>query len=127
MSILGEKCERCGKRTKDTFNDLPTCVCLKHEDWPGLEKITALRKAGALDRPLSILCGNGGIFLPEMFKLFMDPAAATALGSSLASMAIFPLVMLIAYILLILYFKSKGGYKQVHLGDADEVHPGTEA
>lgn len=46
-------------------NDLPTCVCLKHEDWPGLEKITALRKAGALNRPLSILCGNGGLFLPE--------------------------------------------------------------
>ena len=27
------------------MNDLPTCVCLKHEDWPGLEKITALRRA----------------------------------------------------------------------------------
>ena len=38
---------------------------LKHEDWPGLEKITALRnfqKDGSL-RPLSILTGNGGLFL----------------------------------------------------------------
>jgi 4-hydroxy-tetrahydrodipicolinate synthase len=38
---------------------------LKHEDWPGLEKISALRafqKDGSL-RPLSILCGNGGLFL----------------------------------------------------------------
>ena len=25
----------------------PTCVMLKHEDWPGLAKITALRKAMA--------------------------------------------------------------------------------
>ena len=43
----------------------PSCVMLKHEDWPGLEKISALRnfqKEGSL-RPLSILCGNGGLFL----------------------------------------------------------------
>ncbi|WP_372610304.1 dihydrodipicolinate synthase family protein [Aquicoccus sp.] len=46
-------------------NDLPTCVCLKHEDWPGLEKISVLRAEGMLKRPLSILCGNGGLFLPE--------------------------------------------------------------
>ena len=45
--------------------DNPSCVMLKHEDWPGLEKITALRgfqKDGSL-RPLSILTGNGGLFL----------------------------------------------------------------
>lgn len=47
------------------FNDLPTCVCLKHEDWPGLEKITALRAEGMINRRISILCGNGGLFLPE--------------------------------------------------------------
>ena len=43
----------------------PSCVMLKHEDWPGLEKISALRafqKQGTL-RPLSILTGNGGLFL----------------------------------------------------------------
>ncbi len=46
--------------------DCPTCVMLKHEDWPGLEKISALRKAsdnGA--RRISILCGNGGLYLLE--------------------------------------------------------------
>lgn len=45
--------------------DNPACVMLKHEDWPGLEKITALRafqQRGTL-RPLSILTGNGGLFL----------------------------------------------------------------
>ncbi|NYZ12590.1 dihydrodipicolinate synthase family protein [Azospirillum sp. RWY-5-1] len=45
--------------------DSPSCRMLKHEDWPGLEKISALRgfqKDGSL-RPLSILCGNGGLFL----------------------------------------------------------------
>lgn len=55
-------------------NDLPTCVCLKHEDWPGLEKITTLRRDGVLNRPLSILCGNGGVFLPEEMARGADGA-----------------------------------------------------
>jgi 4-hydroxy-tetrahydrodipicolinate synthase len=45
--------------------DNPSCVMLKHEDWPGLEKISALRrfqKEGTL-RDLSILTGNGALFL----------------------------------------------------------------
>lgn len=45
--------------------DNPSCVMLKHEDWPGLEKISALRnfeKDGTLRR-IAILCGNGGLFL----------------------------------------------------------------
>lgn len=45
--------------------DNPSCVMLKHEDWPGLEKISTLRafqRDGSL-RPLSILTGNGGLFL----------------------------------------------------------------
>src|SRR6201985_1583946 len=50
---------------KKIVMDSPSCVMLKHEDWPGLEKISTLRnfqKDGSL-RPLSILCGNGGLFL----------------------------------------------------------------
>jgi 4-hydroxy-tetrahydrodipicolinate synthase len=47
------------------IGDSPSCVMLKHEDWPGLEKISALRgfEAGGSMRPISILCGNGGLFL----------------------------------------------------------------
>ncbi|MGG5810053.1 dihydrodipicolinate synthase family protein [Falsiroseomonas sp. CW058] len=43
----------------------PSCVMLKAEDWPGLEKIAAIRAAQSKGemRALSILCGNGGIFL----------------------------------------------------------------
>ena len=43
----------------------PSCVMLKHEDWPGLEKISTLRgyQAEGTLRPLSILVGNGGLFL----------------------------------------------------------------
>lgn len=46
----------------------PTCVMLKHEDFPGLAKLSAVRSAiekGDL-RNISILTGNGGgLFLPE--------------------------------------------------------------
>jgi 4-hydroxy-tetrahydrodipicolinate synthase len=45
--------------------DNGNCVMLKHEDWPGLEKITMLRawqKEGSL-RPFSILTGNGALLL----------------------------------------------------------------
>jgi 4-hydroxy-tetrahydrodipicolinate synthase len=45
--------------------ETPSCVMLKHEDWPGLEKITALRgyeHDGSM-RHISILTGNGGLFL----------------------------------------------------------------
>ena len=44
--------------------DHASCVMLKHEDWPGLEKISALRgfqKDGSL-RELAILTGNGALF-----------------------------------------------------------------
>jgi 4-hydroxy-tetrahydrodipicolinate synthase len=43
----------------------PSCTMLKHEDWPGLDKISTLRayeREGSM-RHISIFCGNGGIFL----------------------------------------------------------------
>lgn len=55
--------------------DCPTCVMLKHEDWPGLEKISALRRASdAGSRRISILCGNGGMFLLEEMMRGADGA-----------------------------------------------------
>lgn len=50
---------------RDVIQANPSCVMLKHEDWPGLEKISALRRfqsEGSL-RPVSILTGNGALFL----------------------------------------------------------------
>jgi 4-hydroxy-tetrahydrodipicolinate synthase len=42
----------------------PSCVMLKHEDWPGLDKISALRRFERDGmRRVSILTGNGGLFL----------------------------------------------------------------
>ena len=45
--------------------DNANCVMLKAEDWPGLDKISILRKwqaEGSL-KPLSIMTANGGLFL----------------------------------------------------------------
>jgi len=42
-----------------------SCAMLKHEDWPGLEKISALRaweRDGSM-RHIPILCGNNALFL----------------------------------------------------------------
>lgn len=59
----------------DIVRDCPNCVMLKHEDWPGLDKITALRAASdAGARRISILCGNGGQFLPEELRRGADGA-----------------------------------------------------
>jgi 4-hydroxy-tetrahydrodipicolinate synthase len=56
--------------------DNPSCVMLKHEDWPGLDKLTTIRRfvtEGAM-RPVSILCGNGGLFLPQELERGADGA-----------------------------------------------------
>lgn len=56
--------------------DSPSCVMLKHEDWPGLEKISTLRgfqKDGSL-KPISILVGNGGLFLDFEMERGVDGA-----------------------------------------------------
>jgi 4-hydroxy-tetrahydrodipicolinate synthase len=54
----------------------PSCVMLKHEDWPGLAKISALRASSDRGdtRRISILCGNGGLFLPEEMTRGADGA-----------------------------------------------------
>lgn len=56
--------------------DSPSCVMLKHEDWPGLEKISALKgwvREGSM-RPLPILVGNNGLFLDYEMERGADGA-----------------------------------------------------
>jgi 4-hydroxy-tetrahydrodipicolinate synthase len=55
----------------------PTCVMLKHEDSPGLAKLSAIRAASERGevRRVSILAGNGGgLFLPEELTRGADGA-----------------------------------------------------
>ena len=54
----------------------PNCVMVKHEEFPGLAKLSALRAAGErgeINR-VSILGGNGGLFLPEELERGADGA-----------------------------------------------------
>jgi len=59
------------------LNNSPGCVMLKHEDCPGLAKLSAIRSAelrGGVKR-VSILTGNGGgLFLPEELARGADGA-----------------------------------------------------
>ncbi len=45
------------------FERYPGVVMLKHEDWPGHAKLTRLRAQPG--RQVSILVGNGGLYLPQ--------------------------------------------------------------
>ena len=49
------------------IDELPQIVMLKHEDFPGMRKLTQVREqsAAADRRRISILVGNGGLFLPQ--------------------------------------------------------------
>ena len=51
-------------RPVDTF---PALVMLKHGDCPGLGKLSRIRRTAEIDgrRRISILCGNGGLYLPQ--------------------------------------------------------------
>lgn len=55
---------------------VPTCVMVKHEDWPGLQKLAGLRAASDRGeiRRVSILGGNGALFLPEELDRGSDGA-----------------------------------------------------
>lgn len=89
-------CDAIGTQTPLVFQDFPLStgvpvspalirrlsdarsqiVMLKHEDWPGLSKISALRAMEASDGSdrLSILVGNGGVYLPQELQRGADGA-----------------------------------------------------
>lgn len=59
------------------LKNAPTCVMLKHEDCPGLAKLSSIRAASERGevRRVSILTGNGGgLFLPEELTRGADGA-----------------------------------------------------
>lgn len=55
---------------------LPQVVMLKHEDCPGLRKLTGIRQRSEAQglRRVSILCGNGGLYLPQELARGADGA-----------------------------------------------------
>ncbi|MCR9246508.1 MAG: MFS transporter [bacterium] len=68
--------------------------------------------------------------LPTEQKANVETVVKEAKQGALANITIFPLIMLACYVLLLLYFKSRGGYKPVDLQGqehAGEDHAATEA
>jgi hypothetical protein len=67
--------------------------------------------------------------LPEAERAAASKTISTVREQSnqkaLRDMAVFPAFMLICYLILIGYFRAKGGYKPVHL-TTEEIHPATE-
>ncbi len=57
-------------------SDFDQLVMLKHEDWPGLNKITQIRETSSAQnlRRVSILTGNGGLYLPQELQRGADGA-----------------------------------------------------
>lgn len=56
--------------------DFPQIVMLKHEDWPGLPKLSAVRRTAEAEgaRRVSVLTGNGGLYLPQELARGADGA-----------------------------------------------------
>jgi 4-hydroxy-tetrahydrodipicolinate synthase len=52
----------------------PQVVCFKHEDCPGLGKLSNLRRNDEKRRRISILVGNNGLFLPQELARGADGA-----------------------------------------------------
>lgn len=50
----------------------PQIVMLKHEDWPGLQKLSKFRRLS--ERRVSVLVGNGGLYLPQELARGADGA-----------------------------------------------------
>jgi MFS family permease len=69
------------------------------------------------EQKVNSLIDNSNLAAPEQAQLKEDIAKAQKSSNqkALANMAVFPAIMLGAYILLIAYFAMKGGYKPVYL------------
>lgn len=57
-------------------NEYSQLVMLKHEEWPGLNKLSKVRSSGKVTntRRVSILTGNGGLYLPQELQRGADGA-----------------------------------------------------
>ena len=62
--------------------------------------------------------------LPDADKAAVEKVSDEEKKHALATVCIFPLIMVVSYLALLGYFKSKGGYQQEHLETEDVVAAG---
>ena len=79
--------------------EVPKEIAKLHEWWQTVGKPNAEKDAG----PVSTATLHGG-------------------QTAMKATAIVPTIMFVGYLLLVLYFNSKGGYKQVHIGEGEGKH-----
>ena len=72
------------------------------------EKMSVFGKYQPIDKDELAALGEGE-------KAVVEEVTATAKKNALMTVAVFPAIMLICYLILIFYFKAKGGYKPVEL------------
>jgi len=79
-----------------------------HEQVVGKEKMSVFGKYKAIDQQKVDSAS-------ESDKTVIASISSDAKKGALATVAIFPIIMLICYLILVFYFRSKGGYKAVEL------------
>jgi hypothetical protein len=89
-----------------------------HQQVVGTEKVSVFGKYRALDQAKVETVSEDG-------KKVIDEISGHAKKKALATVAIFPAIMLIGYLGLILYFRAKGGYCAVQLaaGEGQAAKP----
>ena len=70
----------------------------------------------------SVNSGEFAKLLPEDRQKNLDDQLKTTSQSSLKVAAVLPMIMAVAFILIIIYFAVTGGYKPVILGQSDSGH-----
>ena len=85
---------------------------------PALYRTVSVEKDYLLGKYQAIDPVKSAALTDEDSKQAVRTANTTGQFSALGKMALFPAFMLVCYIALILYFKSKGGYKPVVLAEA---------
>jgi Fucose permease len=136
LGLTSEQCPKGGALTLNAMGGIGMlAVGILGAPFIGyLQETSATQKLAAANPELHqsvtkdsrYLLGNYHAVDPVKFEAIDDPAAKETVStavtegkfSALGKMALFPAFMLICYVALILYFKSKGGYRPVQLVSA---------
>ena len=103
----------------------PLDTKLKAENAPVHERVM-VEKTGLFGAYKAVDEAKLKVATPEEQKIIKD-ATGVVKQANLQKVAIFPLLMFLAYLSMLLYFRSIGGYRPVRLKELQgEVHTGTD-
>jgi MFS family permease len=82
-----------------------------HDTYVTVDKVSVLGKYRAVDASKLAMA-------PAEDQAAVQQAVVTSKKTALTTVAILPVIMFVCYLILLLYFRSKGGYRPVDLGHA---------